>query len=133
MPATWCATPPARCWWCGSRRVSDVGNGCAGRSGARAVSMAVDGSAVAAWGIAAVATAGVIARPFRLPEAIWAVAGAVLLVACGLLPWADALSGIRKGLDVYCFLAGMKIGRATCRERVRSSAVGGSLKKKTTQ
>ena len=71
--------------------------------------MAVDGSIVAAWGIAAVATAGVITRPFRLPEAIWAVAGAVLLVAFGLLPWADALSGIGKGLDVYCFLAGMML------------------------
>jgi arsenical pump membrane protein len=71
--------------------------------------MAVDGTAVAAWGIAAVATAGVIARPFRWPEAIWAVAGAVLLVAFGLLPWADAWSGIRKGLDVYCFLAGMML------------------------
>src|SRR5580658_4310022 len=69
----------------------------------------VDGSAVAAWGVAAVATAGVIARPFRLPEAVWAVAGAVLLVASGLLPWADALSGVRKGLDVYCFLAGMML------------------------
>src|SRR3984885_10520297 len=71
--------------------------------------MAVDGSAVAAWGIAGLATAGVIARPFRLPEAIWAVAGAVLLVAFGLLPWADAWSGIRKGLDVYFFLAGMML------------------------
>jgi arsenical pump membrane protein len=71
--------------------------------------MVVDGSAVAAWSIAAVATAGVIARPFRLPEAIWAVAGAALLVAFGLLPWPDALSGIRKGLDVYCFLAGMML------------------------
>jgi arsenical pump membrane protein len=73
------------------------------------VSIAVDGGAVAAWSIAAVATAGIIARPFRLPEAIWAVAGAVLLVALGLLPWADAWSGIRKGLDVYCFLAGMML------------------------
>src|SRR5580658_11312228 len=71
--------------------------------------MAVDGSAVAAWGIAALATAGVIVRPFRLPEAIWAVAGAILLVAFGLLPWTDAWSGIRKGLDVYCFLAGMML------------------------
>jgi arsenical pump membrane protein len=71
--------------------------------------MAVDASAVAAWSIAALATAGVIARPFRLPEAIWAVAGAVLLVAFGLLPWTDAWSGIGKGLDVYCFLAGMML------------------------
>jgi arsenical pump membrane protein len=73
------------------------------------VPIAVDGSAVAAWSIAAVATAGVITRPFRLPEAIWAVAGAVLLVVFGLLPWMDAWSGIRKGLDVYCFLAGMML------------------------
>jgi len=71
--------------------------------------MAVDGSAVAAWGIAGLATAGVIARPFRLPEAIWAVAGGVLLVAFGLLPWVDALSGIGKGLNVYFFLAGMML------------------------
>src|SRR6202045_1828769 len=108
MPPTWCATPPARCWWCGSGRISGVRNGCVGRWGTR-VSMAVDGSAVAAWGIAAWARAGFIARPFRLPEAIWAVAGAVLLVALGLLPWADAWSGVRKGLDVYCFLAGMML------------------------
>ena len=69
------------------------------------MSMAVDASAVAAWSIAAVATAGVIARPCRLPEAIWAVAGAAALVAVGLLPWADAWSGIRKGLDVYSSLS----------------------------
>ncbi len=73
------------------------------------MSIAVDGSAVAAWAIAAVATAGVMARPFRLPEAIWAVAGAVLLVAFGLLPWIDAWSGVRKGLDVYFFLADMML------------------------
>ena len=68
-----------------------------------------DGSVVAAWVIAGLATAGVIVRPFRLPEAIWAVAGAVALVAFGLLPWMDALAGVRKGLDVYLFLAGMML------------------------
>ncbi len=31
-------------------------------------------SMVPAWGIAALMTAGVITRPFRLPEAVWAVA-----------------------------------------------------------
>jgi arsenical pump membrane protein len=68
----------------------------------------IDG-VVAAWGIAGLATAGVIIRPFRLPEAIWAVAGAVALVVLGLLPWTSALAGVRKGLDVYLFLTGMML------------------------
>jgi len=62
-----------------------------------------------AWAIILVATGCVIARPFRLPEAIWAVAGAVLLVALGLLPLGDALGGMRKGIDVYLFLTGMML------------------------
>jgi arsenical pump membrane protein len=68
----------------------------------------IDG-ALATWGIAGLATAGVIARPFRCPEAVWAVAGAAVLVAFGLLPWTDTLTGVRKGLDVYLFLAGMML------------------------
>jgi arsenical pump membrane protein len=64
---------------------------------------------IATWLIAGVATAGVILRPFRVPEAIWAVAGAVVLVVCGLLPWTDALIGVRKGIDVYLFLTGMML------------------------
>jgi arsenical pump membrane protein len=55
------------------------------------------------------ATAGVVVRPFRLPEAIWSLAGAVALVLFGLLPWDGALDGIRKGLDVYLFLTGMML------------------------
>jgi arsenical pump membrane protein len=66
-------------------------------------------AAHAIWGIAALATAGVIVRPWRLPEAIWAVAGAVALVAFGLLPWRDALAGVERGVDVYLFLAGMML------------------------
>ena len=61
------------------------------------------------WGIAAVATAGVIIRPFSWPEYIWAATGAVLLVVLGLLPAADALSGVAKGTDVYLFLIGMML------------------------
>jgi arsenical pump membrane protein len=64
---------------------------------------------VLTWIIAAIATAGVIIRPFGLPEAIWAVAGAVLLVALQLLSPVDALTGIGKGVDVYLFLAGMML------------------------
>ena len=62
-----------------------------------------------AWVIIALATAGVIVRPFRLPEAIWAVAGAAVLVLFQLLPWSDAVIGMRKGVDVYLFLIGMML------------------------
>jgi arsenical pump membrane protein len=62
-----------------------------------------------AFAIILAATAGMITRPFRLPEAIWAVAGALLLVGLRLLPVADALNGMRKGVDVYLFLIGMML------------------------
>jgi len=61
------------------------------------------------WGIAAAATAGVIIRPFSWPEFVWAVTGAVLLVALGLLSVPDALTGVEKGTDVYLFLTGMML------------------------
>jgi len=61
------------------------------------------------WGIAAAATAGVITRPFKWPEAVWAVAGALLLVLLGLLPVHLALEAIGKGTDVYLFLFGMML------------------------
>jgi arsenical pump membrane protein len=63
----------------------------------------------AAWAIIFLATLGVITRPFRWPEAIWAAAGAVLLVGLGLLPWRDAMVGLQKGIDVYLFLTGMML------------------------
>jgi arsenical pump membrane protein len=61
------------------------------------------------WGIAALATAGVITRPFKWPEAVWAVAGALLLVSLGLLPVHLAIEAIGKGTDVYLFLFGMML------------------------
>ncbi|MBB2960423.1 arsenic transporter [Methylobacterium sp. R2-1] len=64
---------------------------------------------LATWSIAALATLGVILRPFSWPEAIWAVLGAVLLVALGLMPWSAALVGVAKGTDVYLFLIGMML------------------------
>jgi arsenical pump membrane protein len=63
----------------------------------------------ATWAIAALATFGVIARPWNLPEFIWAAAGAALLVALNLLPWPEALAAAGKGTDVYFFLAGMML------------------------
>ncbi|MEX3845698.1 arsenic transporter [Paraburkholderia sp. BR10882] len=65
--------------------------------------------AVFSWTIAAVATAGVILRPLRWPEAIWAVGGALLLTLSGLLPLSAALQAIGKGTDVYLFLGGMML------------------------
>ena len=35
---------------------------------------------LATWGIAALTTLGVVLRPWRLPEYLWAVAGAALLL-----------------------------------------------------
>jgi arsenical pump membrane protein len=64
---------------------------------------------VVTWGIAALATAGVILRPLRIPEAVWAVAGACALVGLGLLPIDAAAKGIGKGVDVYLFLTGMML------------------------
>ncbi|MGF6232258.1 arsenical pump membrane protein [Inquilinus ginsengisoli] len=72
------------------------------------MSLLTDGAA-ATWGIAALATGGVILRPWRLPEAIWAAIGAVALVGFGLLPVTDALAAIGKGADVYLFLIGMML------------------------
>jgi arsenical pump membrane protein len=66
--------------------------------------------------IAALATAGVILRPFNLAEAVWAVAGAALLVALGLISIPDALTGVAKGGDVYLFLFGMMLLAEIARE-----------------
>ena len=63
----------------------------------------------ATWGICAASTAAVIARPFRWPEAIWAVAGAALLLLFGLMPFPAALHAVGKGMDVYLFLIGMML------------------------
>jgi arsenical pump membrane protein len=63
----------------------------------------------AIWAIAALGTAGVIARPFRLPEAVWAVGGAVLLVGLGLVRATSAARAVGRGLDVYLFLTGMML------------------------
>jgi len=61
------------------------------------------------WAIVALSTLGVIVRPWNLPEATWAVTGAVMLIVFGLLPWSDALKAVAKGTDVYLFLSGMML------------------------
>jgi arsenical pump membrane protein len=68
-----------------------------------------------AWAICAGSTAGVIGRPWKLPEWIWAVTGAALLLVLGLLPWSDGLKAVGKGTDVYLFLTGMMLLSETAR------------------
>jgi arsenical pump membrane protein len=48
-------------------------------------------------------------RPRQLPEYVWAVAGAVLLVLFRLLPVDAAWAAVCSGTDVYLFLAGMML------------------------
>lgn len=73
-------------------------------------------AAIATWCISAISVAGIIVRPYRWPEAIWAVAGAAALVLLGLLTPDMARAGIAKGTDVYLFLAGMMLLSETARE-----------------
>lgn len=66
-------------------------------------------AAEAIWVVASVATFGIITRPWGLPEAVWAVAGAAILVLGSLVSLGDAWLAIAKGADVYLFLAGMML------------------------
>src|SRR3984893_15664276 len=45
----------------------------------------------------------------RIPEYVWAVVGAVVLIAFGFLPWRNAVAAAAKGMDVYFFLIGMML------------------------
>ncbi|KAA9037213.1 arsenic transporter [Ginsengibacter hankyongi] len=68
------------------------------------------------WAIAILSVAGIIIRPYHLPEAIWVVAGSLLLLALHLILPLDALRGIEKGTDVYLFLIGMMLLAEIARE-----------------
>jgi arsenical pump membrane protein len=68
------------------------------------------------WAISFVAIAGVIIRPFKVPEFIWALTGAIVLLISGLISPAEGLSGASKGTDVYLFLTGMMLLAETARE-----------------
>lgn len=72
-------------------------------------------SSAATCVIVALALAGVVFRPFGWAEAIWAVAGAVLLVAVGSLSVAVAIAAVLRGTNVYLFLLGMMLLAATAR------------------
>ena len=61
------------------------------------------------WLIAALATFGIITRPWGVAEAVWAVAGAAILVLGSLISPSQAWMAVRRGTDVYLFLAGMMV------------------------
>jgi arsenical pump membrane protein len=71
--------------------------------------MLVSPAHVATWSIAALAILGVIVRPGKLPEALWAVLAAAALLVFGLIPLPDAGKAVLKGVDVYLFLIGMMV------------------------
>ncbi|WP_151089053.1 arsenic transporter [Hymenobacter baengnokdamensis] len=68
------------------------------------------------WIISALSIALVISRPFKIPEFVWAVGGAALLLIFRLLTPREGLAGVAKGLDVYLFLTGMMLLAETARE-----------------
>lgn len=71
---------------------------------------------VVTWAIIGMAIGGVILRPFRWPEFIWAVAGAALVILTGAVPVDAALDAVGKGTDVYLFLIGMMLLSEVARE-----------------
>lgn len=68
------------------------------------------------WLIAAATTMTILFRPWRLPEYVWATAGAVALVVLGLLPARQAGGAILEGTDVYLFLIGMMLVAEVARQ-----------------
>lgn len=71
---------------------------------------------IAIWIISFFSIAGVIVRPFKIPEAVWAVSGAIILIVFKLISPSAGLAGVGKGLDVYFFLTGMMLLAETARE-----------------
>lgn len=64
---------------------------------------------LATFAIVVATVLGVLVRPFRLPEYVFALAGAGALLALGLLPPAAAFAAVAKGYDIYLFLVGMML------------------------
>jgi len=71
--------------------------------------MLISPAHIASWTIAALGIFGVIVRPWKLPEALWALLAAAALLAFGLIPIAEAGKAVLKGTDVYLFLIGMML------------------------
>ena len=64
---------------------------------------------IATWLLCAPVFVLILWRPRHIPEYVWAVAGAFLLVIFRLLSPRSAWMAVRAGTDVYLFLAGMML------------------------
>lgn len=71
--------------------------------------MLIPAAHLATWAIAALAVFGVVARPWKLPEALWPTIAVVALVASRLISAPTAARAVLKGVDVYLFLIGMMV------------------------
>ncbi|WP_336760971.1 SLC13 family permease [Asaia sp. VD9] len=61
------------------------------------------------WSLCLLAVAGLLLRPWQLPEALWTGIAALLVVVLGLESWGAAWHAIVSGREVYLFLLGMMI------------------------
>lgn len=61
------------------------------------------------WIITALTMAGIVLRPWRVPEAVWATLAVLALASLGLIAPARIVAGAARGTDVYLFLAGMML------------------------
>jgi len=66
-------------------------------------------SHIGIWVISIFSISTIIIRPFKLPEAVWAVIGSLLLIIGGFILPKDAIRGVLNGVDVYLFLTGMML------------------------
>jgi arsenical pump membrane protein len=65
--------------------------------------------------VTALTIAGILFRPFRWPEYVFALLGAGTLVLTGLIAPERALAAVRDGTQVYLFLGGMMLLAETAR------------------
>ncbi len=68
------------------------------------------------WIISIFSIGAIIIRPFKLPEAVWVVAGSLLLIICGFILPSDGIKGVLNGVNVYLFLTGMMLLAEVARE-----------------
>ncbi|USX22448.1 SLC13 family permease [Oxalobacteraceae bacterium OTU3REALA1] len=61
------------------------------------------------WIITGLTMAGIVLRPWRVPEAVWATLAVLALALFQLIEPASIVSGAARGSDVYLFLAGMML------------------------